>query len=433
MLRAGSAINAIVDHDARRRSPGTARARRLIAGLALAAVSLIASQAPLAAQSVIKLGSTSAGTTASAKTETGCDTADYHAALSAIRAGEYAAIANARNEAGKPDARLPGRLLFNPIMAPKTREARQALMAANKLARSKNRPSWMASSDSRWIIKEVSNELGRYLAQDETPYLCYGVPDYLKTMRSYLARAGGDAASLDALKTVQAAIASNKINAALEEMRPVPLPKPAPEKPDDSLMAAGELRPAMGLSQTDAVTAPADKPQGASDGTSPSSDDAAMSSNGNGPAPVVNADLPPLTAPEPIKLSSDADRLAALDQVMEAARQSGALFGETSDRAPNQTAALSTPGAVTATDETADPRPVLDELAALRPLVYGARPAITDISVRRRLIDTFSAIEVLDYLDHRPAEYETSVPAAIGRTLDAISSANEKTCGCASN
>ncbi|ORE87626.1 hypothetical protein [Aurantimonas sp. 22II-16-19i] len=425
-----------------------ARRLRLAAGLAVLGLPLVGLAAgPAAGQSVVKLGADAPAPSASG-TDAACGAPKYHAALSEIRASRYPAVKAAREDAGAPDESLPGRLIFNPIAAPGGGEARRALAAANQLARSGNRPAWMASSDSRWIIKEVSNELGRYLAQDETEFLCGGVPDYLKTMRSYLARAGGDPASLDALKAAQTGIASSSVLATLDALRPVPLPTPAPAIRD--MPASAELRPAVGLATVRSAAAdePAAAPPAAAAGDAPPSGQPqptidAEPTGGTAPAatadtssPVEDPDLPPLAEPKPLALATDAERLAALDALVEAALASGALPQDDAAISTRQTAALATPsdampsGAEVANDGTAEGRPVLDRLLTLRPLVYGARPEIRDVAVRRQLIDAFAAIEVLDYLAHRPAENADSVPAAIAGVIDAIAAAHAKNCGC---
>lgn len=425
---------------------------RLAAGLAVLALPLVSlASGPAAAQSVVKLG-TSAPAPSANSADAACGASKYHAALSEIRASRYPAVKAAREDAGASDASLPGRLIFNPAAVPRGGEARRALAAANQLARSGNRPAWMASNDSRWIIKEVSNELGRYLAQDETEFLCGGVPDYLKTMRSYLARAGGDPASLDALKAAQAGTASSSVLATLDALRPVPLPTPAPAV--QSMPASAELRPAVGLAaRGTASEGPAAAPPAGAAGDAPISDQPqpaldAQPMGGTTPtttkdasSPAEDTDLPPLTEPQPVALATDAERLAALDALVEAARASGVLPQDDAGIAARQTAALATPsdatsggatpsGAVVADDGTPEGRPVLGRLLALRPLVYGARPEIRDVAMRRRLIDAFSSIEVLDYLAHRPAESADSVPAAIAGVIDAIAAAHTKDCGC---
>ncbi|MBO0904966.1 hypothetical protein [Jiella sonneratiae] len=422
------------DRNARGGAGGVPRVRPALLALALA--SLFAGSQPGAAQSVVHLGGSDTARPAATGTGAGCDVDGYHAALGKIRSEQYAAIKTAKDTALQPDETLPGRLIYTPIVPPRSTEGRKALMAASQLARMRNRPAWTASTDARWVMGEVSNELGRYLGQEKTAYLCYGVPDYMKTMRGYLARAGGDVASLDALKSAEADIASKTILATLSALRPVPLPTPAPT---DHGMAAGQgdLRPAVGTGAS-AEAAPASA--GPGDGT-PSAETGATAaetpvtaSAASGTDADVGGDLAPLTEPTPIPLASDDDRLAALDRLVDAARRSGALpEDDAAPAGPGTTASLDAAGAPTANDASPASRPVLARLQALRPLVYGSQSPISDVAVRRRLIDGFSAIEIVDYLDHRPAESADSVPAAIGRTLDAIEAAHAATCGCGGN
>ena len=425
---------------------------------AIAAVALLAATGPLAAQSVVKLGETAAPKTVRTTGTASCGADRYHAALAAIRDGQYQAVKTARETAAEPDASLPGRLIFTPIVPPKSNAGRQALMSANQLARSGNRPGWMASTDSRWVMKEVTNELGRYLGQDETEYLCGGVPDYLKTLRGYLARFGGDQKTLDALATAQAQIASDSILATRAALRPVPLPTPSPVRApaaDDgpaegvapaeqgTPLAGSDLRPAVGMRDAAHGAPPAiAKPTGEATGRSTDTDPAPTGGTVRSSTTTADADgdpdLPPLSAPQPVDLSSDTARLAALDSLIAAARRSGALDETTPEPSPAAIDAETGAPTGTRTDDSgpsadASARPVLARLTALRPLVYGSKSPIGDVAVRRRLIDSFSAIEILDYLDHRPAESDDSVPAAIGRTLDAISQAHAQSCSCGGN
>lgn len=435
---------------------GCFAAWRAASPAALATLVVLLASGPVAAQSVIKLGQTNDPAKISSGESTSCGAGRYHAAFATIRDGEYQAVKNARESAAEPDLSLPGRLIFTPVAPPKSNAGRQALISANQLARSQNRPGWMASTDSRWVMKEVTNELGRYLGQDETKYLCGGVPDYLKTLRSYLARFGGDQKTLEALEASQAEIASNSILSTRAALRPVPLPTPSPgqspaagEAANDGAapaergdpMAGGDLRPAVGMR---------DAAHSASVENVPPSGTAARHETATDPDPTGGTvhsstagadgdlDLPPLTAPQPIALASDADRLAALDSLIDAARRSGALTEDATDTpspttGQSELAAVEADPAADGSDAPADAgrRPVLARLAGLRPLVYGSRSPIADVAVRRQLIDSFSAIEILDYLDHRPAESADSLPAAIGRTLDAISEAHAKSCSCA--
>lgn len=426
------------------------------ASTVLATLTVLAATGPVAAQSVVKLSDTAAAANSASAGETaGCGAGRYHAAFAGIRDAEYQALKNARETAAEPDQSLPGRLLFTPVVPPKSNLGRQALMTANQLARSQNRPGWMGSTDARWVMKEVTNELGRYLSQDETEFLCGGVPDYLKTLRSYLVRFGGDQATLEELKAAQAELASASILAARAALRPVPLPTPAPADravARVSTASGGLADPVSGSALRPALGLPDVSPSAAPERPAPADGAAVKPGAGTDPSPTggtvrsatadagagVDPELPPLRAPQPVPLASDADRLAALDSLLDAARRNGALNKEASDAASPATVTTELPpaggnAAAAAGTPLSVARPVLARLAALRPLVYGSRTPIGDVAVRRQLIDVFSAVEILDYLDHRPAESDDSVPAAIGRTLDAIAAAHAQNCGCASN
>ncbi|MCQ0988912.1 hypothetical protein [Jiella marina] len=374
---------------------------------------------PAEAQSILKLGQ------ANETPKTGC-AGRYHQALAEVKGREYAAVETAKSEAASGDASLPGRMIFNPIAPPRERLARRALQTANQLARTRNQPAWQSSSDAKWIIKEVSNELGRYLGQEETPFLCGGVPAYLETMRSYLARAGANADSAEELFQAQAAVAQESIRDTLELMKPVPIPQSAPA--DRGRMSLTDLRPAAGIGDRSEVIESATNANGsdlAAD-TDPNPTNATAQAPETAPSePAFDPDLPPLKAPDPIPLRSDADRLQVLASLMEATERGNFLSDPTTTASFEMSAEPRAEASQLATI-----RPVLARLQELRPLVYGARPAIRDLTLRRALIQSFWAIEVLDYLDHRPAEAADSVPSAIGRTLSAIETAHRANCGC---
>ncbi|MEX6505305.1 hypothetical protein [Jiella sp. M17.18] len=333
----------------------------------------------------------------------------FHAALRDIRNGPYQEIGRARPEARQADDRLPGALLFVPPFRSRSTAERLALQEANQIAHARGRPGWSSSGDDRWIVKRVTGEVGDYLAQDETPFLCGGVSNYVATLRAYLTRVGGNPQRTADLLAAQRGAAEASIRAALDAMRPVPIPQQAPARPQPQ--APDGLRPSAGIGP--AVVSP---------------------DSGSGSA-AAKPGLPPATPPKPIALDTDTDRIAALDALVDAARKGGFLRQE----APGVAAAgnaLLTPagsrpvgGSPAAGDE---PRPVLARLAALKPLVIGTDTPIKDVVVRRALVAAFSDIEALDYLEHRPSDAEGSVLNAIDDTLNAISAAHKANCTCMS-
>ncbi|MCB8837593.1 hypothetical protein [Aurantimonas sp. VKM B-3413] len=358
----------------------------------------------------------------------------YHDALQAVRGGVYQTIKGAKADTHKADDRLPGTLLFTPPFRQRGSEERLALIEANRLAKSRGRPVWSASSDDRWIVDRIASELGDYLSQEQTPYLCGGVPGYLSTLRSYLARVGGSPDRTKALVAAQRTAAETSIRAALEAMRPVPIPRFAPRlRPADDPMSG--LRPSADIG----------RPMGAQTGETSAADASRTASVGEtasgSPAGSLNdaggdPGLPPLAPPKPIALETEGDRIGALERLVKAAEAAGFLARSAEIEAERP----APPGDVAKDDQTepdttgaieAAPRPVLVKLAAVKPLIVGAGTPIRDPLVRRTLVAAFSDIEALDYLENRPSDEDGSVLHAIGATLDAIEDARKASCDCA--
>ncbi|UIJ71310.1 hypothetical protein [Aurantimonas sp. HBX-1] len=329
--------------------------------------------------------------------------ARYHAALSAIEADEYAALKAARSVAFRGDDAMPGRFLFTPPAMPRSREEMAALKEANGLARGHGRPAWRASADLSWLADRVTTELGDYLSQDQTPFLCDGVADYLGLLREQVARVGGDAAEGDRLVSVQTAAARQAIRAAVAAARPAPLPRFAPPL-RSLLLSIVDFRPARGLERS-ATLDPMPT----------------HSTEKDFQGPRIDPDLPPLAMVAPLPLATDADRLAAVDRLIDIAERRKLLASGPGEATANTAQA---PG------DSAS-RPVLTRLAALQPALAAAKGPAIEAPTRRALLAALSAIEALDYLAHRPAPGEDPMLAAIERTFAAIEAAHAAACDCA--
>ncbi len=329
----------------------------------------------------------------------------YHAALVTIRQSDYPKIKAARTIAFKGDDSLPGSPIFSPPSRPRDADEIAALRQAAAQARSRGRAAWLASSDKRWIADRIVTELGEYLTQDASPYLCGGVPDYLATVRSFASRIALTRAQPAEYLTIQREAARRAIRQAYAAMQPVPAPRFAPPARGSDPIA--ELRPSKGAERMTAFLTPV-----------------AHSTRKRIYGPVIDPDLPPLAMAKVTPLASDRDRLAALDGLVAAARAGG--FTAPPER---DVAATGSVGEKRDASETRT-RPVLARLAALKPLVVGKQATIGDPLVRRALLAAFAEIEALDYLTHRPIGGDPML-AAIEATLGAIEAAHAKACDCA--
>lgn len=329
----------------------------------------------------------------------------YHAALVAIGQSNYLTIKTARTIAFKGDDSLPGSLIFTPPSRPRASDEMAALRQATAQARSRGRAAWLASSDKRWIADRIVTELGEYLTQDESPFLCGGVPDYLATVRSFASRIASEPGAPAEHLTIQREVVRRAIRQAYAAMLPVPVPRFAPTARGGDPIA--ELRPSKGAERMTAFLTPA-----------------AHSTRKRVYGPVIDPDLPPLAMTEMTPLASDRDRLAALDGLVAAAQAGGFTTP------PKRNVAVT--GSVGEKRDASETRarPVLARLAALKSLVVGKQAAIGDPLVRRVLLAAFAEIEALDYLAHRPAGGDPML-AAIEATLDAIEAAHAKACDCA--
>ncbi|NDV86126.1 hypothetical protein GTW51_05360 [Aurantimonas aggregata] len=326
----------------------------------------------------------------------------FHAALSSIEAEEYAALKAAQTIAFKGDGAMPGAFVFAPPSMPRSREEMAALKEANSLARGRGRPAWLASADSRWLADRVTSELGDYLSQEETPFLCGGVVDYLALLRAQIARVGGGATDGEALVTVQAKATRQAIRAAEAAARPAPSPRYAPPY-RNLLLSIVDFRPSRGLERDPAIDP--------------------MQTNTtfkDFQGPRIDPDLPPLAMVAPIPLATDADRLAAIDRLIAIAA------------ARDLVASLTEEDMGDAEEEADAPeqRPVLARLAALQPAFAATTVPASEAPTRRALLAALSAIEALDYLAHRPAPGGDPMLAAIERTFTAIESAHTTSCDC---
>jgi len=335
----------------------------------------------------------------------------YHAALGTIRADAFAAIKPARTIAFKGDETLPEGPIFRPLGKQADRAEAKALAEAAAIARNRGRANWVGSANDRWIADRIVSDLGEYVSQDLSPYLCGGVPEYLATLKSYMDRIATSPSKAAEHLTVQFDATAASIRSAMIAMGPVPLPRFAPPLRNHPLVF--DLRRSKGIER-------------------PASTEAF--------GPQFDPALPPLAMAEarPPALASDDDRLAILDRLVDTARTNGFLGSDSVvatkavEHAPvSETPAKIDPGTTGSIDRPATVRPVLARLAALKPLVVGQSALISDALVRRALTDAFADIEALDHLAHRPSGGYDPMLAAIAATMDAIALAHADACGCA--
>ena len=331
----------------------------------------------------------------------------YHSALQTIQTGAFAAIKPARAIAFKGDDSLPDGPIFRASARRGSAEAK-ALAEAAGIARNRGRASWVGSANDRWIADRIVTDLGEYVSQGPSPYLCSGVANYLETLKSYMDRIATSPAKAAGHRAVQTAATQDSIRAALVAMGPVPTPRFAPPLRGHPLVF--DLRQSKGLERSAQTVAF---------------------------GPHFDPALPPLAMAETARpaLEIDADRLAVLDMLIDTARTNGFLAGPSTVA---ETAAEPVAGARPKADPATTgaiggeraKRPVLARLEALQPLVVGRSAEIGDALVRSALTEAFADIEALDHLAHRPRGGYDPMLAAIAATMDAITTAHGEACDC---
>lgn len=384
----------------------TARWRSGLAALAL----LISVAHPVAAETTSTKGSITRVDTLKPMSATkprdlkSCATA-YHASLKRIETGAFARLKAAGAGTGTfaGDPRLPGALLLPPKPASRSKPEMAALAAANTAAKSKGRVGSASDPDSVWLAGRLKVDLGDYLGQGPSPFLCGGVPAYVDTLRRFAERIGSSPDRRADLRMTQVDATRRSIETALLAMKPVTPPHFAPADRPDLLAAdmptggiAG-LRPAAGVSRGEDMGP-----------TMPSS---SVTSS--------DPDLPPLKRAEPIALTTVSDLAAAADLLTETARANGFATVPANQMAIGNHAGLSPLGF-----------PVLSRIAKAREYVIGERPLIEDRSARQALAAALSDIEALDYLMRAEKQEGDPVGKAIHATLDEILAAHRSDCTC---
>ncbi|RIY00066.1 hypothetical protein D3218_12250 [Aureimonas flava] len=384
--------------------------------LPLALVALAGLAGPAAASSVLVVGGETrtpsvavAGHAGAARrTPAECATA-FHARFAAIRDGEFAALkAAAGTEAGAADAALPGGLLFPPAGRAQAGDNAAALRAAGELAKARGRSAGPLDANARWIAARIREDLGDFLSQKETPFLCSGIADYLETLRAQAARIEPSPARLTAQVAAQREAARASLVAARAALRPAPLPRFAPaDRPGEALVAS-HLRSSVGLGDGE-VYGPVMRVA--------NRQDVRVSEGSSDP------DLPPLKASA--ALASEQDVARTIRDLANRAEAAGALD------APAQTDPMRTGAIPLVGPVRPDPRPALGLLAELRPRLLGpAAPPAADANRRADLVRALSDLEALDYLLAAEREPPHPLPAALEATFAAIAAAHADACAC---
>ncbi|WP_279481989.1 hypothetical protein [Aureimonas sp. SK2] len=393
------------------RRPGAARA------LLFALAASCSTALPAAASSVVVIGEDAKAPSISQTTKpvrraapAACASA-FHARFASIREGEFAALkAAAGAEPTVADASLPGTLLFPPAGRPQPSDNAAALRTAADLAKARSSSAAPLDANARWIAARIREDLGDFLSQKETTFLCSGIDAYLETLRAQAARIGQSPDRLGRLVTAQREAARASLMAARAALRTPPLPRFAPNDRPGEALVADNLRSSVGV-ETSRVQGPVLRVANRQD---------VQVSEGS-----IDPDLPPVKAYERLETAQDIAR--AVRELEERAEKAGALSQpDIAHTDPTRTGGIAVYGPV-----RPEPRPALQLLAEMRPLLVGpaAAPAV-DPHARADLLRALSDLEALDYLVAAERQPAHPLPAALDATFGAIAKAHAEACAC---
>ncbi len=325
--------------------------------------------------------------------------------------GEFAALKAASDAAGEPaDASLPGMLLFPPAGRAQAGDNAAALRTAAALAKARGRMAGPLDANAKWIATRIREDLGDFLSQGETTYLCSGIDAYLATLREQAARIGQSPDRLSRQIELQREAARASLDAARAALAPAPKPRFAPGDRPGEAIVADNLRSSVGLEAKEVYGPPmrvADR------------QDVRISESRSDP------DLPALKASEALASAQDIAR--TVRDLTTRAEAAGALRDEAvAGTDPLRTGALPLIGPV-----RPDQRPAIRLLADLQPRLVGptASPA-ADPHQRADLVRALSDLEALDYLLAAQRAPTHPLPAALEATFGAIEKAHAEACAC---
>lgn len=329
--------------------------------------------------------------------------ADYHARLRIIADNELAALKAVEPSVGTANARLPGRFHFE-LGQVTNRPNDGPMKTAVALAALRGQATVPTGANARWIAGRIEMDLTDYLTQGPSPFLCSGVANYLETLRRFAGQIGPSSVGRADDIELQKATATASLHAARQALFPTAVPHPAFRQRGDEPIASRDLLLTAEMRPADAVIGPVRLAERRMSETLADISDA---------QPRLG---------QPLPLTSDADRLSAIDRLLDDARRAGLLAAETTDA--NTAARRSVEAA------GPDGRPVLVRLAQVRRLLdqqasrFGAHPARAPLEI------AFADIEALDYLVADADGASDPVGTALAATMNAIEDAHAEACRC---
>ncbi len=332
----------------------------------------------------------------------------FHARFAAIRTGPFAALAAAAksaNETSAPATGTPARdFLFEPARAGRSSEETAALRNARRWLATQSVGGAALDRNGRWIAARIREDLGDYLGQGPSPYLCAGVANYLASIGRYADQIRVSPERRERDVEAQRGAARDALAAAISALRPVPLPRFAPADRPGTLLVAQELAESPVSNRAEMVGPPMRVAAHAGAATQ-------VSEGSSDP------DLPPLRT---ASLDGESDLLGAIDRI------AGAIVA-TEPLRPAETLVSTTDSMTTGSIAAAAPQdPVRRRLQDLVPTVAG----IGDARARDAVSEALGALEALDALQHARSGAETPFVGALDATFAAIRDAHHDACRC---
>ena len=344
---------------------------------------------------------------------------DFHARLKPIADGPFQSVKAAL--AGPADAARAaspgdGGMIFPPNARSRGPEQTAALRAAMAAARGASGTA-PRDANAKWTATRIREDLGDFLTQGPSPYLCSGIDAYLTTLKRFASQVSisPDRRKRD-LDTAQDMARASTAEALLA-LRPVPVPSPAPENRG----TPGETGPVALQAEPGATPEPVMGPP------------MLVAGRENGPTRIsegdgLDPDLPPLKAPREHKLDTPADVGAAVSELARAIHEASASV-DTNGPVLDSTTTASTAAPI-GPMQPPRTKTALEELAELKPFFAPGGGFQGDARLRVTLMGALSDLEAVDRLMTASTLPEDPLGAAFSATFDAIETAHAESCRC---
>ncbi len=344
---------------------------------------------------------------------------DFHARLKSIAEGPFQSVKAALAgpaESARASSPGEGGMIFPPNARSRGTEQTAALRAAMAAAKG---VSGVAPRDAnaKWTATRIREDLGDFLTQGPSPYLCSGIEAYLTTLKRFASQVSVSPDRRQRVLETAQGMARTSLAEALLALRPVPVPTAAPEDrgaPAESAPVALQGEPG----------AASETPMGPPMLVAVRDTGATRISEGDG----VDSDLPPLKAPREHKLDTSADVGAAVSELGRAIREASTSVN-TDGHVLDTTTTAST-AALIGPMQPAREKSTLEELAELKPFFAPDGGFTGDARLRLTLMGALSDLEAVDRLIEVSDLPEDPLGAAFAATFDAIETAHAESCRC---